>query len=240
MKRIVCTLLMAIAMTTGFAQTTPDYVQKAKAGLTQYYPQFKNYFEPIFAKIMGLKENSRNLINSKIHENFDTFADEISSDKDKNAVVLLVLEEFVGGDQFKKSAVFDVTNEDIRIGVADEINYDLKLIIKKELRDSRKELEDSRMGLEDSRRILAIVKERNTKLKEIINTLNNSTNNKEITEKIAIQIEDYYKLFEVSDIKDDTGIQKIIKQYINLNKQINRRPSAIGQKFIDEYNRINH
>ena len=240
MKRIVCTLLMAIAMTTGFAQTTPDYVQKAKAGLTQYYPHFKNYFEPIFGKIMGLKENSRNLINSKIHENFDTFADEISSDKDKNAVVLLVLEEFVGGDQFKKSAVFDVTNEDIRIGVADEINYDLKLIIKKELRDSRKELEDSRMGLEDSRRILAIVKERNTKLKEIINTLNNSTNNKEITEKIAIQIEDYYKLFEVSDIKDDTGIQKIIKQYINLNKQINRRPSAIGQKFIDEYNRINH
>ena len=214
MKRIVCTLLMAIAMTTGFAQTTPDYVQKAKAGLTQYYPQFKNYFEPIFAKIMGLKENSRNLINSKIHENFDTFADEISSDKDKNAVVLLVLEEFVGGDQFKKSAVFDVTNEDIRIGVADEINYDLKLIIKKELRDSRKELEDSRKGLEDSRRILAIVKERNTKLKEIINTLNNSTNNKEMTEKIAIQIDDYYKLFEVSDIKDDTGIQKIIKQYI--------------------------
>ena len=238
MKRFVCTLLMAIAMTTGFAQTTPDYVQKAKAGLIQYYPQFKDYFEPIFSRIMGLKENIRNLINSKIHDNFDTFADEISSDKDKNAVVLLVLEEFVGGDQFKKSAVFDATNEDIRIGVADEIIFDLTLIIKKELRESNKELEDSRKELEDSRKGLAIMKERNAKLKEIINTLNNSTNSRETTEKIAIQIEDYYKLFEVGEIKDDSGLQKIIKQYINLNKKINRRPSAIGQKFIDEYNRI--
>ena len=41
MKRIVCTLLMAIAMTTGFAQTTPDYVQKAKLDLViNRYPIF--------------------------------------------------------------------------------------------------------------------------------------------------------------------------------------------------------
>lgn len=231
MKRIVCTLLMAIAMTTGFAQTTPDYVQKAKAGLTQYYPQFKDYFEPIFSRIMGLKENSRNLINSKIHDNFDTFADEISSDKDKNAVVLLVLEEFVGGDQFKKSAIFDATNEDIRIGVANEIYYDLELNIKKELR----EIINDVAQIDND---VAQIDKRNAKLKEIINSLNNSTNSRETIEKILNQIEDYYKLFEVGEIKDDSGLQKIIKQYINLNKKINRRPSAIGQKFIDEYNRI--
>lgn len=100
MKRIVCTLLMAIAMTTGFAQTTPDYVQKAKAGLTQYYPQFKNYFEPIFAKIMGLKENSRSIINTKTQENIEIFSDEIESEKDKTAIILLVLEGIVGTNQF--------------------------------------------------------------------------------------------------------------------------------------------
>ena len=231
MKRLVSILLLVFAVTTGFAQTTPDYVQKAKAGLTQYYPHFKNYFEPIFAKIMGLKENSRNLINSKIHDNLDTFSDEISSDKDKNAVVLLVLEEFVGGDQFKKSAVFDATNEDIRIGVANEIYYDLELNIKKELR----EIINDVAQIDND---VAQIDKRNAKLKEIINSLNNSTNSRETIEKILNQIEDYYKLVEVGEIKDDSGLQKIIKQYINLNKKINRRPSAIGQKFIDEYNRI--
>jgi len=232
MKILVSILLLVFGVTTCFAQSsTPDYVQKAKVGLNQYYPQFKDYFEPMFAEYINMGSNFHKIFNSKIHDNFDTFADEISSDKDKNAVVLLVLEEFVGGNQFKKSAVFGATDEDIRIGVADEINYDLELIVKKELRDSRKRLEDSRKRL-------AIVKERNAKLKEIINTLNNSTNSKETTEKIAIQIEDYYKLFEVSEIKDDSGLQKVIKQYIDLNKKNNRHPNAIGQKFIDEYNRI--
>ena len=219
MKRLVSILLLVFAVTTGFAQTTPDYVQKAKAGLTQYYPHFKNYFEPIFGKIMGLKDSSRNLINSKIHDNLDTFSDEISSEKDKNTVVLLVLERFAGNDQFKKSAVFGATDEDIRIAVANEIVYDVELTIKKEIRENEK---------------------RSAKLKEIISLVNNSTKSRETIEKIAIKIEEFFDLYEVNDIKNVSGLQNIIKQYIDFNKQINRRPSAIGQKFIDEYNRINH
>ena len=50
-------------------------------------------------------------------------------------------------------------------------------------------------------------------------------------------MDEYFGLFDVSEIKGNSGLQKVIKEYINLNKQINRRPSAIGQKFIDEYNR---
>ena len=219
MKRLVSILLLVFAVTTGFAQTTPDYVQKAKAGLTQYYPHFKNYFEPIFGKIMGLKDSSRNLINSKIHDNLDTFSDEISSEKERNAVVLLVLERFAGNDQFKKSAVFGATDEDIRIAVANEIVYDVELTIKKEIRENEK---------------------RSAKLKEIISLVNNSTKSRETIEKIAIKIEEFFDLYEVNDIKNVSGLQNIIKQYIDFNKQINRRPSAIGQKFIDEYNRINH
>ena len=232
MKRLVSILLLVFVVATGFAQSsTPDYIQKAKIGLTQYYPQFKDYFEPIFGKIMGLKDSSRNLINSKIHDNLDTFSDEISSEKERNAVVLLVLERFVGKDQFKKSAVFGATDEDIRIAVANEIVYDLELNIKKELREIKNDIAQIDNDI-------AQIDKRNAKLKEIINSLNNSTNSRETIEKTVIQIEEYYKIVEVSEIKDDSGLQKIIKQYIKLNKQINRRPSAIGQKFVDEYNRI--
>ena len=68
--------------------------------------------------------------------------------------------------------------------------------------------------------------------------MNNSTKSQETTEKIVIKIEELFNLNDVGDINDDVDFQKIIKEYINLNKQINRRPSALGQKFIDEYNRI--
>ncbi|SHL28105.1 hypothetical protein [Xylanibacter ruminicola] len=218
MKRLVSILLLVFAVTIGFAQSsTPDYIQKAKVGLTQYYPQFKDYFEPIFGKIMGLKDSSRNLINSKIHDNLDTFSDEISSEKERNTVVLLVLERFVGKDQFQKSAVFGATDEDIRIAVANEIVYDVELTIKKEIRGNEKRI---------------------AKLKEMISLVNNSTKSRETTEEIAIKIEEFFDLYEVNDIKNVSGLQNIIKQYINFNKQINRRPSPTGQKFIDEYNRI--
>ena len=232
MKRLVSILLLAITVATGFAQSsTPDYIQKAKVGLNQYYPQFKDYFEPIFGKIMGLKDSSRNLINSKIHDNLDTFSDEISSEKEKNTVVLLVLERFVGKDQFKKSAVFGATDEDIRIAVENEIVYDVELTIKKEIRENEKVVrENEKIVRENEKRI--------AKLKEIISLVNNSTKSRETTEKIAIKIEEFFDLYEVNDIKDVSGLQNVIKQYIDFNKQINRRPRATGQKFIDEYNRI--
>lgn len=155
--------------------------------------------------------------NSKIHDNLDTFSDVVSSEKEKNAVVLLVLERIAGKDHFKKSAVFDATDEDIRIAVANEIVYDVELIIKKEIRENEK---------------------KGAKLKEIISLVNNSTKSRETTEIIAIKIEEFFDLYEINDIKNVSGLQNIIKQYIDFNKQINRRPSATGLKFIDEYNRI--
>ena len=86
MKRLVSILLLVFAVATGFAQSsTPDYIQKAKVGLTQYYPQFKDYFEPIFAKYEKLGTSTHIIFNSKIHENFDTFEEELTTDRDSGS-----------------------------------------------------------------------------------------------------------------------------------------------------------
>ena len=218
MKILVSVLLLVFGVTTCFAQSsTPDYIQKAKVGLNQYYPQFKDYFEPIFGRIMGLKENSRNLINSKIHDNFDTFSDEITTEKDKCATALLVFEGLARKEQFRKSSIFLASDEDIRLGIANEIVFDVNVQVKKEI---------------------AKLDAKNLKLRELTNLVLQSNKNRESTENISRNIEDFFVLCEVSEIKDNSGLHKIIKEYINLNKQINRHPNAIGQKFIDEYNRI--
>ena len=193
MKRIVCTLLMAIAMTTGFAQTTPDYVQKAKAGLTQYYPQFKDYFEPIFAEYNKLSINARN-----INKTFRNSKKQIDSEVGEKGIN----------------------------SIAEEVTGDINYQIRKEIQKNNERI----VNLEA----------RNTKLREILNVIDLYNNKKESADIIFENIEDFFALFDISEIKENKGLQKVINKYIDLNKQINRCPSAIGQKFIDEYNRIKH
>lgn len=228
MKRIVCTLLMAIAMTTGFAQTTPDYVQKAKAGLTQYYPQFKDYFEPIFAEYNKLSINARNIVNNKIKENFEIFDGELTTERDKCATILTAMDDMIGNKTFrnsKKQIDSEVGEKGIN-SIAEEVTGDINYQIRKEIQKNNERI----VNLEA----------RNTKLREILNVIDLYNNKKESADIIFENIEDFFALFDISEIKENKGLQKVINKYIDLNKQINRRPSAIGQKFIDEYNRIKH
>ena len=233
MKRIVCTLLMAIAMTTGFAQTTPDYVQKAKAGLTQYYPQFKDYFEPIFKSYYEkISSSTRNIVNNKIQENLEIFEEEIATDRDKCATILTSLDILMGEKYFRNSKKqIDSKEGEYAINeVASEIAGDINNQMKKEIQKVR---EETQKVQEETQKL----RDRNEIMRDIINIMNNSTKSRETTEKIVIKMDEYFGLFDVSEIKGNSGLQKVIKEYINLNKQINRCPSAIGQKFIDEYNR---
>ena len=225
MKRLVSILLFVFAVATGFAQSsTPDYIQKAKVGLTQYYPQFKDYFEPIFARTFKLSTSSQNIINIKIHENFDLFDEELPTEKDKVTTILLVLENVISGqDQLSKSINNTAKGKGL-IEIAEEISNDAN--------------KQARAEIDKIRQETNLLRKRNDKIEDIINYMKSNEKSKETTGKIIDKIDECFTLFEIKEIHNNNLLQEIIKTYINLTKQINRRPNALGQKFIDEYNRI--
>ena len=232
MKRLVSILLLAITVATGFAQSsTPDYIQKAKVGLTQYYPQFKDYFEPIFTRTFKLSTSSQNIINTKIHENFDLFDEELPTEKDKVTTILLVLENVISGqDQLSKSINNTTRGKDL-IAIAEEISND----INQQARDDRNQ---AKAEIEQTKQRTNLIKRRTNKLNEIINYINSNEIKKETIGKIVDKMEEYFTLFEIKEIKEDQWLQKMIMHYINYTRQINRVPSKLGENFIDEYNRI--
>ena len=246
MKRLVSILLLVFAVTTGFAQSsTPDYIQKAKVGLTQYYPQFKDYFEPIFARTLKLSTSSQNIINTKIHENFDLFDEELPTEKDKVTTILLVLENVISGqDQLSKSINNTTRGKDL-IAIAEEISNDInqqarddRNQAKAEIDQAKAEIEQAKAEIEQTKQRTNLIKRRTNKLNEIINYINSNEIKKETIGKIVDKMEEYFTLFEIKEIKEDQWLQKMIMHYINYTRQINRVPSKLGENFIDEYNRI--
>ena len=237
----------------------PDYISQAQTAVKKYYPEYEEYFKPIFTRTYKLSTSSQNLINKKIQENFDLFEEELTSEKDKVTTILLVLENVISGqDQLSKSINNTAKGKDL-IEIAEEISNDANKQARADRdqaradrdqaraeteqaradRDqARAETEQARADREKNQQRIALIQERNNKLNEIKEVINSNGISKETIGKIADKIEEYFTLFEIEETQNNIGLQTILKQYINITKQINRRPSPLGQKFIDEYNRI--
>ena len=231
MKRLVSILLLVFAVTTGFAQSsTPDYIQKAKVGLTQYYPQFKDYFEPIFAEYNRMGATVSNIFNTKIHENFQIFDEELTTDRDKCATILTAMDDILGDKTYinSKKVIDNSDGVDLINGIANEIANDIKVRFSREFRESRERLAKSEERL-------AKAMEKSEKIKKLKNTINaNNANPK----PVLLAIEELLEVSELSEVKVDQGTQEIIKYYISISQKANHTPSPTGQKFVDEYNRI--
>ena len=231
MKRLVSILLLVFAVVTGFAQSsTPDYIQKAKVGLTQYYPQFKDYFELIFAEYNRMGDTVSKIFNTKIHENFQIFNEELTTDRDKCATILTAMDDILGEKIYINSKKVIDTSDGVDLinVIAKEIADDIKVRFSREFRESKERLAKGKERLAK-----AIEKsERIKKLKDIINA--NNVN----PQLVLLAIEELLEVSDLSDVKDNPGTQEIIKYYISLSQKANHTPSATAQKFIDEYNRI--
>ena len=209
-------------MTENIEQATvPNYINQAQNWVKKYYPEFKVYFEEIFTKINWLNSTTKKIINEKIQEYLDIFSDEISSEKEKQTIILIVLELISWKDELEKSETLWIENETKEI--SKEISKAIKIQLRKEINDTKNRTENITI--------------KNNKLKEILNYLNSWKTDKKTTEIITQKIEELFSLYNKEEIKGNEWLQKIIKQYIELNKQINRRPSDIGKKFIEEYNK---
>ena len=229
-------------------QSIPNYVGQAPADVHKYYPQYEAYFKTIFDKINTLKPHSITLLNEEIHETMELFEEDIKSEKDKRTIILMALEMLiVGKKEFTKAK--DVQgaqgDNDYKFEIAESIEDGATRKAKWEREQSQKELEQSQKELEQSQKRYDRIKAKNAKIEELIaitKRVNDQGANKEGMEQITKKIEEYFALFSDEELKADLeqneGIAKIIKQYINYNKQIGRTPSPLGQKFINEYNRI--
>ena len=231
MKRLVSILLLVFAVVTGFAQSsTPDYIQKAKVGLTQYYPQFKDYFEPIFADTDNLSLSGwKKVINKKIQEYFDIFDEEITTERDKCATILTTLDDLLGDKTFKRSKIHVDTSdgEDLINSIASEIASDIKVQFSRELRESRERLANEKERL-------AKTEERLAKMKAVRVKIEKTSDPRDILKAS----EELFEASELSEVKNEQWLQEIIKYYISISQKANHTPSPTAQKFIDEYNRI--
>ena len=247
MRRIVVliiSVMLWVALLPTLAapqQSIPNYVGQAPSDVHKYYPQYEAYFKTIFDKINTLKPHSITLLNEEIHETMELFEEDIKSEKDKRTIILMALEMLiVGKKEFTKAK--DVQgaqgDNDYKFEIAESIEDGATRKAKWEREQSQKELEQSQKRYDR-------IKAKNAKIEELIaitKRVNDQGANKEGMEQITKKIEEYFALFSDEELKADLeqneGIAKIIKQYINYNKQIGRTPSPLGQKFINEYNRI--
>ena len=76
-------------------QSIPDYVGQAPADVHKYYPQYEEYFDPIFMIFSQANKDEISIINKKIYENFDIFSEELQNNKDKIATILITLENLI-------------------------------------------------------------------------------------------------------------------------------------------------
>ena len=224
------------------AQT--DYVAQAQVNIKKYYPQYEEYFKPIFAATDNLSLSGWNkIINDKIHENFAIFDDELTTERDRCTTILTVLDDLLGDSTFinSKKMIDSSDGEGLIIAIASEISSDIKVQCSRELRSSREELASSREELASSREELAKEREKLSKINEVsdkIKAIKEKVENNNNTKEILQAVEELFEVSEVSGVKDSPGTQEIIKYYISLSNKINHTPSANAQKFINEYNRI--
>ena len=202
----------------------PNYIKQAENWVRKYYPEFVEYFKEIFKNAHNISQDNQNKyiidnINKIIQENFEIFEEELPTEKDRVTTILLSLESIISWqNQLYNKLKWNNKNSDL-IGISNEIIIDFKKRAKKDI---------------------FLIKTRTNKLNEIINYINSHEINKETMEKIVDKMEEYFMLFNINDVKEDQGLQKIIKHYINYSNQINRAPSQRWKIFIEEYKKVNN
>ena len=218
--------------------SVPNYIGQAEAGVKKYYPQYVEYFKPIFTRTYKLSTSSQNIINTKVQENFEYFDEELPSEKDRITTILLTLEKTISNtDQLAKSMKWTSKGNDL-IAIAEEIINDAEQQAEAESAKFKAETAKAKAETAKNEAKIARIKQRNKKLDEINNYINTNEINKKTMEGIVDKIEEYLKLCEIEETREDIGVQAIIEQYINCTKQINRTPSKLWQEFINEYNKV--
>ncbi len=212
-------------------QTTPNYISLAEAGLKKYYPQYADYFVTIIGTISKIPTNIKNKINTIIEENFEIFEDDIITEKDKITTILMFYEVYLWKIYFSNQ-------NDVKV-ISKDLGYDIRFSAAKEISKSpiKNESKKYQEMLQIQLEILDERKAQNEKWKSWDNSPETMQWDLEKILTIWIKLFDR-NLMPWEELKHLEIIKQDIKNYIEFCKITWKKPSPIGQRFIDEYNKI--
>ena len=187
----------------------PDYISQAKVAVKKYYPQYEEYFKPIFDQISKLDQEYINVINNKI-DRITKHPKEIwTSEKDIYTTILMTLEKLTWENTF--------CNDDDLAKIIEEKDY--KEWAAKAIAHSIKK------WLEKRKNELEIIMEKWKKMTERMETIWNKSNlTREDDEELLNIIEDIYNLIENTEAIKDKRNKQIFKEYLSRCKDIGKVP----------------
>jgi len=198
----------------------PDYISQAEVGVKKYYPEYEEYFKGIIKDIKWLWDYEQYLFNKETNRNLLNAWGLLKNEKEIITTVLISIEKVNWKEDFKKGIWI---SEDSNIN--DVSNDIIEWFFRKHERIIN--------GLH--------------KFEEEITNLTQKNNSQwmsslwdeyiTICEKYMWLLKDLYIVY--GNIRKSKAAQEWVKQYIETLQETGRTPNQIGQKYIDEYNKIN-
>ena len=71
----------------------PDYISQAKVAVKKYYPQYEEYFKPIFNKIDKIDKSLIEIINKYLDNAIKKSKDKLKTEKHIYTMVLMTIEK---------------------------------------------------------------------------------------------------------------------------------------------------
>ena len=187
----------------------PDYISQAKVAVKKYYPQYEEYFKPIFDQISKLDQGYINIIN----KNFDNAIRKSkyiwTTEIDIYTTILMTMEKIVGENTFCNDNIIakSIEDKDAKEWVAEAIVD----FIKERFEEMNKELEP--------------IMDKWKKLAERMKAISNKTDiTREDDEELLVIIEDMYNLIESTEYINDKRNKPIFREYLSRCKDIGKVP----------------
>ena len=203
--------LHPITAQTNTQQSTPDYYSIAEDGVKKYYPEYEEYFKGIIKDIKWLWDYEQYLFNKETNRNLLNAWGLLKNEKEIITTILISMEKVHWIEDFKKKIWI---SEDSNIN--DISNDIINWFFRKH--------EKTQRNLENFKR--EITKWVNNIWEEFIT----------ISEKYMVSLKEFF--IDYWFIKESKETQDWIKTYIDALQKTGRTPSKIGQRYIDEYNKI--
>ncbi|GIM60259.1 hypothetical protein CAPN008_03090 [Capnocytophaga canis] len=241
-----------------------NYLKETQSLQQQYYPNHNNYFIPIFERAKSAGPEIVAIVKQKIQEALDKYAEVITTPKDQLTVHLMAMELMMPATEFtnhKEVVVIDPERDlDMRQLAANEAVQgvtkhfkDAKERATKENERATKEREKSvqereRATKENERATKEnerAIKENEAMQKRVAEAKANlakiEARGKEVHKQVNTTIdgiEEYMIQLDITLLPKIPQMQDFVKQYMLLCKEIERKPNAVGQKFIDAYQKL--